>query len=206
MAIELKKNTGSLTLGNRYNSKEEIYVGESAPTKDGYKVWVDADETEVAQIPTKEYVDEAIANMAVGGEVDLTGYAKKDDIPVNVSELKNDAGYLKEVPQEYITETELNAKKYASTKYVDDAIAEIDVSGGGEAADLSNYYTKDEVDDAIAAIELQKGEKGDSGEDGYTPVKGVDYYTEAEKQALIEEIIEQIPAGEALPASEEVEF
>lgn len=52
------------------------------------------------------------------------------------------------------------------------------------------------------------GAPGAKGEDGYTPVKGVDYYTEEEKQALIEEILELIPegGGEVLPSAEEVEF
>ena len=32
------------------------------------------------------------------------------------------------------------------------------------------------------------GKNGERGEPGYTPVKGVDYYTEAEKEELIAEI------------------
>ena len=36
-----------------------------------------------------------------------------------------------------------------------------------------------------------QGERGENGADGYTPVKGVDYWTEADK----EEIIEQVQAG-----------
>ena len=36
----------------------------------------------------------------------------KDEIPTNISELINDTGYLTSVPNEYITETELNAKGY----------------------------------------------------------------------------------------------
>ena len=67
-------------------------------------------------------------------EVDLSNYALKSEIPTNVSEFTNDAGYLTEhqdlssyalkteipdvssfiteIPEEYITETELNAKGY----------------------------------------------------------------------------------------------
>jgi hypothetical protein len=37
-----------------------------------------------------------------------------------------------------------------------------------------------------------KGDKGERGEDGYTPVKGKDYYTEAEKQSLIDDIEHQV--------------
>lgn len=34
-------------------------------------------------------------------------------VPTKVSELTNDSGYLKSVPSEYVTETELTAKGYA---------------------------------------------------------------------------------------------
>ena len=73
---------------------------------------------------TEDYVDDAIAQAALGGEVDLSDYAKKSDIP-DVS------GFLTEVPSEYITETELNNKNYANKQYVDDAIANIDITEGG---------------------------------------------------------------------------
>lgn len=45
--------------------------------------------------------------------------------------------------------------------------------------DLTGYATEKYVDDAIAVIELMPGPKGEQGEkgiDGYTPVKGVDYF------------------------------
>ena len=35
-----------------------------------------------------------------------------------------------------------------------------------------------------------KGDKGDKGDDGYTPKKGVDYFTENDKQELIEAVTE----------------
>ncbi len=37
-----------------------------------------------------------------------------------------------------------------------------------------------------------QGEKGDTGEKGDVPVKGVDYYTEADKAALITEIENEV--------------
>ena len=41
--------------------------------------------------------------------------ANKPTIPTKVSELANDKGYLTEIPNEYITETELNDKKYLTS-------------------------------------------------------------------------------------------
>lgn len=83
------------------------------------------------------------------------------------------------------------------------------IGGEGGYVDLSNYYTRDEVDQAIAAIPevdlnnyYDKNEvdtkideieltPGPAGKDGYTPVKGIDYFdgkdyvlTDADKQEI----------------------
>lgn len=39
------------------------------------------------------------------------------------------------------------------------------------------------------------GKDGKNGADGKTPIKGEDYFTEAEKQEIIDEVLEQIPEG-----------
>lgn len=41
----------------------------------------------------------------------------------------------------------------------------------------------------------ENGAPGKDGADGKTPVKGQDYFTEADKQEIIEEVLEQIPEG-----------
>ena len=46
---------------------------------------------------------------------DLSDYALKTElptVPTKVSQLTNDSGFIKSIPSEYVTETELNAKKY----------------------------------------------------------------------------------------------
>ena len=52
----------------------------------------------------------------------------------------------------------------------------------------------------IQGIQGPKGDKGDTGADGHTPVKGVDYFTEADKQELVTAVIA------ALPSTEEVSY
>lgn len=42
----------------------------------------------------------------------LDGYAKTSEIPSKVSELENDSNYLSSIPEEYVTDTELEAKGY----------------------------------------------------------------------------------------------
>lgn len=91
---------------------------------------------------TKAYVDNAVQNV----QVDLTGYATEQWV--------TNKGYLTTIPSEYVTDTELNSKKFATEQYVTDAIANIDISG--EDIDLTDYYTKEEteqyVTDAIAEV------------------------------------------------------
>ena len=71
---------------------------------------------------TETFVTDKIAEASLsGGEVDLSGLATKAElatkadktaIPTKTSQLTNDSGFLTSVPSEYVTETELNAKKY----------------------------------------------------------------------------------------------
>ena len=42
------------------------------------------------------------------------------------------------------------------------------------------------------AVKGEKGDKGDKGEKGDTPVKGVDYYTEADKQEIKDDVLDDL--------------
>ncbi len=64
----------------------------------------------------------------VGGTVDLTDYAKKNEIPNKTSQLTNDSNFLTSIPNEYITEDELNAKNYLT-----------------EHQDLTDYAKKSDI-------------------------------------------------------------
>ena len=78
---------------------------------------------------TETFVTNKIAEASLsGGNVDLSGYATKDDVPTKVSQLTNDKGYLSSVPSEYVTETELNSKGYLT-----------------EHQDISNLALKSEI-------------------------------------------------------------
>ena len=70
-------------------------------------------------------------------DVDLTDYAKKEDIPVNVSELVNDSGYLIE---------HQSLDNYATKKDVTDAIDAI------PDVDFTGLATENYVDEKVASI------------------------------------------------------
>lgn len=53
----------------------------------------------------------------------------------------------------------------------------------------------------------EKGDKGDQGDigpqgpagaDGYTPIKGTDYWTESDKQAIVQDVLAALPAAEGV--------
>ena len=45
----------------------------------------------------------------------------------------------------------------------------------------------------VPAIKGNTGPQGPAGADGKTPVKGVDYYTETEKQEMVQAVIAKLP-------------
>ena len=69
----------------------------------------------------------------------LSSYAKKSELPTKVSQLTNDSGFITEVPNEYVTETELNAKGYQNSTQVNSAITS------------KGYQTASQVESAITS-------------------------------------------------------
>lgn len=55
-----------------------------------------------------------------------------------------------------------------------------------------------DADGNVQELLVIKGNKGDKGENGYTPVKGVDYFTEADKSEIVLEVLAQIPSSEGV--------
>ena len=123
-----------------------------APNLDEYAKTSDI--PDVSGFATKIELNEAI-NAIEHPSTDLTNYVTKDEL--------ND--YLKEIPSEYVTESELEAKgyltehqsleNYTTKQDVADAIAGIEIP----ETNLDNYYTKDETTSTITAAVVQKADK-----------------------------------------------
>lgn len=137
-------------------------------------------------------------------EADLTGYATEEYVAKKIAEAELSEGDVD--LSAYYTKSETDKK-------IEDAIAAIDVPEVD--VDLTGYATEQFVNDAISTIELTPGPKG---EDGYTPVKGVDYFdgkdgvdgapgkdgadgndyvlTDDDKAEIAEMVIGLLPSGE----------
>ena len=122
-------------------------------------------------------------------DINISKYALLEDIPNSLSELEQDIDYLIEVPEEYITEEELEAKNFLTEQDMEDYALKIDIPS------LEGYATEAFVDHIINSLDFAEGP---AGEDGYTPIKGVDYFTEEDKTELINEVKAEIPSIEGL--------
>ena len=188
---ELSSAVSSIDLSG-YALKGEI------PSLDGYAKTTDIPSVE--GLATKSYVDENIAKVTTSGDIDLSNYVTKDtvytkaqtdalipSVPSKVSQLENDSNYLSSIPEEYVTDTELNAKGYltshqdlsayalkteiptvpsldgyATTEYVNNAVSNIPTT------DLSNYYTKAETYSKTEVDTLVANSGGSSSGGGTT--------------------------------------
>ena len=102
----IEASQGISSLNERLNNNDNVYAKKTEiPTKTSQL----QNDTDFA---TNASVDEKIANVSTGGQVDLSSYAKKTDLPTRTSQLTNDSNFISSIPNEYITESELNAKGY----------------------------------------------------------------------------------------------
>ena len=103
---------GDITINEGENVDLSEYVTKEELNNKGYLT----EHQDISHLATESFVRNEIANAQLGGDanVDLSGYATKDelnakadvdDIPTNISQLTNDAGYITSIPSEYITET-----------------------------------------------------------------------------------------------------
>ena len=150
---------------------------------------------------TKEFVTNKIAEAELGGEeVDLSGYAQKSELPTKVSELENDAGYLTE-HQDISGKLDASALPTAINTALVQAKASGEFDGqpgadgkDGVSATHSWSGTVLTVTSASGTSSANlKGDKGDTGANGKTPVKGTDYWTAADKSAMVSDVLAALP-------------
>ena len=193
---ELKAYIDSISTGN-VDLSDYVTKSELQAKLDALDINID-----LSSYATKEELTQAI------NSIDLSSYAKKTDVPsldgyAKKTDIPDVSGYLTSIPEEYVTETELNAKGYltehqdlsayalkteiptvpsldgyATTEYVDNAIANVP-SGGN--VDLSNYYTKAETNALIPSTEgLATEEYVNNAVSNIPTTDLTNYYTKSE--------------------------
>lgn len=98
----------------------------------------------------------------------------------------------------------------ADAKAVGDKIIELNNSISEKASiqDMTNYIEENKADlkgdngkdgyTPIKGIDYFDGEDGKDGVDGKTPVKGTDYYTETDKQEMVNLVLSALPSSEGV--------
>ena len=162
------KEGGSGDLSNYYTKSE---VDALIPDVSGFAL--KSEIPSIEGLASEAYVDEKIAAIP---EVDLSGYALKTEIP-DVS------GFITEIPAEYVTEDELNAKGYLTEHQSLDGYAKVT-----DIPDVSGYALKTEIPDVSRFITEIPTEYVTESE-----LNAKDYATKAEIPD-VSEFITQIPA------------
>ena len=71
-----------------------------------------------------------------------------------------------------------------------------DTGAKGDKGDKGDPFTySDFTAEQLAALKGDKGDTGAPGKDGKTPVKGTDYWTAADKQEIVNDVIAALPDG-----------
>lgn len=136
-------------------SLDELNV---ASKNDLNKVISDVEEI-IEDLPTSENIqdkiDDSLMDYPTKSEVtteinnSIANKADKSEIPTKVSQLENDEGYLTTIPSEYVTETELTNKNYATEQWVENkgyltSVPETYITE--DELNNKNYATKTEVE------------------------------------------------------------
>lgn len=135
-------------------------IGDTSTNLDGYatETWV-RDQSYVTESNAQRtyasitYVDEKSDALeeyvhTTVDSIDLTPYAKKEELPTKLSQFENDSDYatksdipdvssfIAEIPEEYVTEEELRAEGYLTRDNVDDVLLNIEFIDGGTSASI----------------------------------------------------------------------
>jgi hypothetical protein len=136
---------------------------------------------EVEEVPNK--LPAKFLPDDISGNIDLTGYAKTEDIPTKTSELTNDSGFITAAD---IPEVEVPTK---TSELTND-------SGFITAAAIPDSYTKTEVDSAIStAANTVKNDLLNGAGEAYDTLKELGTLIDENQDAI--EALETVAAGKA---------
>ena len=126
---ESSKQIKDFSLKTEVSGQEDILVQDNGVTKRiKSSELIDTVSVDISICYTKEEVNTLLENKADVSHTHVSADITDLVIPTKVSQLTNDSGFLATIPQEYITETELEAKGYLT-----------------EHQDISNLATKTEL-------------------------------------------------------------
>lgn len=138
-------------VGEYLTSIPEEYVTEGELNSKGYLT----EHQTLKTINGESLVGPGNITIEGGSSADLTNYYTKAESDGRFQPVGE---YLTSIPEEYVTDSELNSKGYLTEHQPLKTIngeslvgpGNITITGGGGSADLTNYYTRGEVDNLVA--------------------------------------------------------
>lgn len=162
LKTEIPTKTSQLTNDSGYLTEHQDISGKAD------KLYVD---TELAKKSDKTHTHDQYLTE----HQDLSNYALKTElpsVPTKTSQLTNDSGFITSIPNEYITETELNEKGYLTEHQ--------DISGKANISDLSTVATSGSYNDLIDKPTIPSKTSQLTNDSGYLTSIPNEYITETE--------------------------
>lgn len=202
--IEIKGSEGGIpdapSDSKLYGRKNSNW--EEVPTPDVDKSYVDSELAKKANVDHTHTIaqvtdlqttlDDKAAKVHQHVKADIT------DFPTNISEFTNDSGYLTAIPDEYITESELTAKDYATKTELSTGLSgKVDKDGNKVLSD-NNYTTPEKeklaslsnYDDSTITQELQALKDSKGKPDGIATLDSNGFVPSSQLPAYVDDIID----------------
>ena len=172
-----------------------IYIGDTEPTSEGVEVWINPNgESSPIEVPIEKIKVNGELQTPVNKVVDITVPDAYDDTNIR-AELSNINTSLDGKLNKTFTGDDVTNKILSTDENGNVVLKNSSVTAGKSAYEIAvdNGFVGTETE-WLESLKGEPGKDGAPGADGYTPVKGTDYWT-AEDKAEIQSYIDSQIGG-----------
>lgn len=149
-------------------------------------VFTPPDQTSLEEI--KERMDELEEKQDPAIKNAVEDYLEQNPVEVPVQSVNGQTGEVKLTAGDVGAISQDDLQEATS-----EALAQAKASGEFDGPQGPKGDKGDPGEQGIQGIPGEKGDKGDTGLDGYTPVKGTDYWTDTDKADMVNDVLAALP-------------